>query len=363
MKERKRLPYLPLFIDDWMQSSGVCDLSDATRGIYVDLLCVLFKEKVRGTYSLHSKEMKWRYSRSKTQLALAKPAMAERLPYFVDFLIKPLRSTRSAILKALQELLFHEVITIVDDVLIQPRMYRDYGGKMLDEGGTDERLALPETGGYGEADDSRRDNSNKGKKKSAKKSAKKGAKKTTEKDPENPCARASRTGARTPSGSESENNNIKNSKEDNSKSIKEKGVGKTKDSARQKTQFVPQEPVEVVENAVNVQSDEDIGGPTFDEFWEAYDKKVNMIDAQNYWDVLSRDDHEAIMQYLPRYKLAQPTKRFRKNPVTFLRMRAWQDEIIQENETVPARQQKPRALKQGVQVTEVKPGQYNDDWE
>ena len=149
---------MPLFIDDWMQSSGVCDLSDATRGIYIDLMCVLFKEKVRGAYTLHSKEMRWHKSRSKTQLALAKPTETERLPYFVDFLIKPLRSTRSAILKALQELLYHEVIVVVDDILLQPRMYRDYGGHLLDEGGTDARLALPAI----DAEEPTDDNNNKG---------------------------------------------------------------------------------------------------------------------------------------------------------------------------------------------------------
>lgn len=238
MKERKRLPYLPLFIDDWMQSSGVCDCSDSTRGIYVDLLCVLFKEKVRGTYSLHSKEMKWRYSRSKTQLALAKRTMSERLPYFVDFLIKPLRSNRSAILKALQELLFHEVIIIIDDILIQPRMYRDYGGKMLDDDTMDERLALPETGGYGNSEKCNDDNGKKNIQKSNKKSSQKNAKKTTEKS----RARASRDRARTPNGSGSvinisdDNGNIGGTGdfciEDNSKqSIRRKNIKKTEKAA------------------------------------------------------------------------------------------------------------------------------------
>ena len=86
-----------------------------------------------------------------------------------------------------------------------------------------------------------------------------------------------------------------------------------------------------------------------------------MIESEAYWNVLSRKDREDIMAYLPHYKIAQPRKQFRKNPVTFLRMRAWQDEIIQENEVSAASRES--ALKQGVKVTEVKNEQYNEDWE
>ena len=205
MKNRKNLPYMPLWIDDWMQSSGAGDCGDATRGIYIDLMCVLFKEKVRGTFTLHSKEMKWYYSRSKTQSALAKPNAEERLPYFVDFLVKKLRSSRSAILKALQELLYHECIVIVGDAMIQPRMYRDYGGKLLDEGGTDERLVLPGITDAKAEKECRKKGEKSGAKNASKKGAKKGSKKThkkdTENDPQKPRARASHD-----IGSGSENN-------------------------------------------------------------------------------------------------------------------------------------------------------------
>ena len=53
-----------------------------------------------------------------------------------------------------------------------------------------------------------------------------------------------------------------------------------------------------------------------------------MMDAEAYWGVLSRQDKEAIMEYVPRYKIAQPRKQFRKNPANFLRMSAWKDELI-----------------------------------
>jgi hypothetical protein len=75
-------------------------------------------------------------------------------------------------------------------------------------------------------------------------------------------------------------------------------------------------------------------GPIFSEFWEAYDKRVNIDGARAVWDVLSVADHEAIMAYIPQYKRAQPNKKFRYNPLTFLTKRAWKDELIQENEPI-----------------------------
>jgi hypothetical protein len=36
------------------------------------------------------------------------------------------------------------------------------------------------------------------------------------------------------------------------------------------------------------------------------------------------------MAYIPRYKLHQPDKQYRKNPATFLYQRSWEDEIIGE---------------------------------
>lgn len=350
MKERKRLPYLPLFIDDWMQSSGVCDCSDATRGIYIDLMCVLFKEKVRGAYSLHSKEMRWHYSRSKTQLALAKPNVSERLPYFVDFLVKPLRSTRSAILKALQELLYHDIIVIVNDVLIQPRMYRDYGGKLLDEGGEDERLALPDISEAKAvaAEDGKA--KNKKNKKGEKSGAKKASENSAEKTPENPRARASCACARTPSESGSENNNkgidssSKGGVGEISRSGEETDAGRwasqengttakgEKTAAKKPAAFTPPTQEEVTAYCQE-------RGYTFDpiQFWNHYEA--------NGW-VQGRN---------------KPIRKWQACCVT------WQQRENHGEFGVRGGQQRGQpaptgAMKQGVQVTEVRPGQYDEEW-
>ena len=365
MKQRKNLPYLPLFIDDWMQSSGLCDCSDATRGIYADLLCVLFKERVRGTYSLHVREMTWKNSRSKTRTALGKPTAEGRLPYFIDFLVKPLRSKPKAILKALRELLYNEVIDVRGDTLIQPRMFRDYGGSLPDVEGVDDDPQFS-LNALLEAEDTTVNN---GAKKGAKKSTKNDTKKAPKKSAKND--ESLHASARIPfeNGNGIDNNNIKDNNsigiiggtgDENRDNVKntnnnpdDGGEGKKGGSKREKSgggAVIPPEGQKRADSPRNG-SDGDSGGgvttidgrpidtgetegPLFSEFWEAYDKNVNMIEAETIWGVLSVKDREAIMAYIPLYKQAQPRKFFRKNPVTFLRNRAWEDELIRENEPI-----------------------------
>jgi len=71
----------------------------------------------------------------------------------------------------------------------------------------------------------------------------------------------------------------------------------------------------------------------FDDFWNLYDKKVAKTDCQETYAKISLKDRKAIFDYIPKYKQAQPDKQYRKNPLTFLHQRAWEDEIIDRNET------------------------------
>ncbi|MBY9021921.1 MAG: hypothetical protein KGD67_12770 [Candidatus Lokiarchaeota archaeon] len=48
--------------------------------------------------------------------------------------------------------------------------------------------------------------------------------------------------------------------------------------------------------------------------------------------VLDDIDKEIIMDYLPMYKNAEPNKKFRKNPETFLNNESWNDELIINND-------------------------------
>lgn len=67
----------------------------------------------------------------------------------------------------------------------------------------------------------------------------------------------------------------------------------------------------------------------FDFFWNEYDKKVgDKAKLKKKWERLTDKERQAIMDYIPPYKEAQPDKAFRKNPETFLNNKSWNDEII-----------------------------------
>lgn len=63
-------------------------------------------------------------------------------------------------------------------------------------------------------------------------------------------------------------------------------------------------------------------------FWNLYDKKVDKVSSERKWHRLSLDDHKAIIDYIPAYKKSEPDKKFRKNPLTFLNNRSWENELI-----------------------------------
>lgn len=76
----------------------------------------------------------------------------------------------------------------------------------------------------------------------------------------------------------------------------------------------------------------DISCP-FENFWEAYDKKVGKPKCEKLWHKLSMNERVACLNYIPLYKQAQPDKQYRKNPETFLRNKSWNDELIYRNGT------------------------------
>lgn len=94
---------------------------------------------------------------------------------------------------------------------------------------------------------------------------------------------------------------------------------------------------------------------SFDEFWDAYDKKINPKKCEPMWNKLSDKDRLAIMAYIPKYKQSQPDKQYRKNPQAFLGNRGWEDEIIESQ---------PKQTPQQPQFGGVNdPLAVNDYWE
>jgi hypothetical protein len=67
----------------------------------------------------------------------------------------------------------------------------------------------------------------------------------------------------------------------------------------------------------------------FDFFWDLYDKKTgDKIKLSDKWSRLSDSERELIINHIPLYKNAQPEKKFRKDPQTFLNNKSWLDEVI-----------------------------------
>ena len=67
----------------------------------------------------------------------------------------------------------------------------------------------------------------------------------------------------------------------------------------------------------------------FNDFWVLYDKKVGeRKKLEKKWISLTSQDRIDIINHIPLYKNAQPEKKFRKDPQTFLNNKSWLDEII-----------------------------------
>nr|MBC8437053.1 hypothetical protein [bacterium] len=67
------------------------------------------------------------------------------------------------------------------------------------------------------------------------------------------------------------------------------------------------------------------------EVWDLYDKKVAKPKAESLWKKLSKKDRDDCMEYIPKYSKAQPNKKYRKNPDTFLRNKSWNDELVSDS--------------------------------
>lgn len=77
---------------------------------------------------------------------------------------------------------------------------------------------------------------------------------------------------------------------------------------------------------INKESDE----YSFEKFWDLYDKKTGKGMCVKAYTRLSLTDKKEIFEYLPKYKQTTPNKKYRKNPLTFIHERAWEDELIFE---------------------------------
>lgn len=71
---------------------------------------------------------------------------------------------------------------------------------------------------------------------------------------------------------------------------------------------------------------------SFDVFWDLYDKKVGDKEKlKKKWESMQDLERQSIIDYIPRYKMNQTDKKFRKDPQTFFNNKSWNDELIGSN--------------------------------
>lgn len=70
------------------------------------------------------------------------------------------------------------------------------------------------------------------------------------------------------------------------------------------------------------------GDISFDTFWDLYDKKEDRLKCEKKWGSIAKRERERILEVLPAYIISKPDKKFRKNPLTWLNGKCWQDEIL-----------------------------------
>lgn len=78
----------------------------------------------------------------------------------------------------------------------------------------------------------------------------------------------------------------------------------------------------------NVQYVEVIEQYPFETFWNAYNKMRDRGKCEIMWQRLSDADKANIMQHVTKYIASTPNKKYRKDPITYLKNRSWEDEII-----------------------------------
>lgn len=100
------------------------------------------------------------------------------------------------------------------------------------------------------------------------------------------------------------------------------------DLSQQDTQYGTPEPqIKALEDTIGKTTTND-NCNEFEAFWLMYDKNVGKELSQKVWNSLTQSDKEAIMMSLPRYVESTPDKVYRKNPLTYLNGKHWEDEIV-----------------------------------
>lgn len=85
-------------------------------------------------------------------------------------------------------------------------------------------------------------------------------------------------------------------------------------------------------DSVNDKDSESVNKVTndrFAEFWDLYGKKADSSKCKAKFARLTKAEIELLFEKLPAYIKSTPEKQYRKNPITWLNGKCWNDEIMQ----------------------------------
>ena len=300
-----------IYSRDLLSSQRYRRCSWATKGVYLDLLNVLAVQDHPGALCLRDFDLKPRGERSLTQRCLAcqrkaKNGEYQSIKYFAEAIAISASGPRPGLIHGLQELYLRGIICIVGDTLIQPRMYRDSGIEVVDadgqpiDVGEGDGMTVVGSPDDGEADPDAEKIRLAG---MAESSTENGVQKSTENS-------RPRVGAGDAPASA---NRVRVRVRDNNNNSKGNigGVGDGDDGS------------------VRTPKQGEADPTAFWPFWLLYDKKrvgahwIPIGTVYQQWLSLSDDDRRAVMDFLPRYIEATPTKQWRMHPLNFLQQRAW----------------------------------------
>jgi hypothetical protein len=102
-------PYLPLYVDDWMNNNKLKMCSPSAHGLMIVILCIMHKEADYGTILLKQK-----FRQTSKQIKNFALQIAKLSPFDPEAIEDPLN-----------ELINEGALKIIDDYLICPRMVKD----------------------------------------------------------------------------------------------------------------------------------------------------------------------------------------------------------------------------------------------
>ena len=123
------MPYLPLYVQDFLTDEKLIECSAEATGVYIRLLCIMHKSQEYGKILLRQKDRQ-----TDQQIFNFAAKIAKSMPYEV-----------SVISRSLEELVNEGVLTIEGNVLYQKRMVKD--GELSDKRALSGRKGAESTNG------------------------------------------------------------------------------------------------------------------------------------------------------------------------------------------------------------------------